>query len=158
MRVRFHPTKETWKLRFSTQSDTFCVTASGLLFSRSSFLFRDDEFMASPWNNWQSWKKFSFVSSAFYTPPVRRAGVPRLDATKSRKRECTPAHVIQRCHKVPLKQRSICTLAPFTVVHLAYLVVLQNLVGALVRPHGRMRLHSGYPASILFLFLHFLAQ
>ena len=63
--------------------------------------------------------------------------------------------LIQRCHKVPLGQRNICTLAPFTVVHLAYLVVLQNLVGALVRPHGRMRLHSGYPASILFLFLHF---
>ena len=156
MRIRFHSTKETWKLRFSTQSDTFCVTASGLLLSTSSFLFRDDEFMASSWNNWQSWKKFSFVSSAFYTPPVRRAGVPGLPQ-RNQGRGNAP-QLIQRCHKVPLKQRNICTLAPFTVVHLAYLVVLQNLVGALVRPHGRMRLHSGYPASILFLFLHFLAQ
>ena len=102
MRVRFHSTKETWKLRFPTQSDTFCVTTSGLLLSTSSFLFRDNEFTASSWNNWQSWKKFSFVSSAFYTPPVRRPGVPRLAATKSRKRECTPAntkiiHLQSRC-------------------------------------------------------------
>lgn len=101
-------------------------------------------------------KKFSFVSSAFYTPPVRRAGVPGL--TQRNQGRGNAPQLIQRCHKVPLGQRNICTLAPFTVVHLAYLVVLQNLVGALVRPHGRMRLHSGYPASILFLFLHFLAQ
>lgn len=156
MRIRFHPTKETWKLRFSTQSDTFCVTASGLLFSRSSFLFRDDEFMASPWNNWQSWKKFSFVSSAFYTPPVRRAGVPGLPQRNQGRRNAP--QLIQRCHKVPLGQRNTCTLVSFTVIHLAYLVVLQNLVGALVRPHGTIRRHSEYPASILFLFLHFLAQ
>lgn len=156
MIVRFHSTKETWKLRFSTQSDTFCVTASGLLLSTSSFLFRDDEFMASSWNNWQSWKKFSFVSSAFYTPPVRRAGVPGLPQ-RNQGRGNAP-QLIQRCHKVPLGQRNICTLAPFTVIHLAYLVVLQNLVGALVRPHRRIRRHSEYPASILFLFLHFLAQ
>ena len=156
MRVRFHSTKETWKLRFSTQTDTFCVTASGLLFSASSFLFRDDEFMASSWNNWKFWKKFSFVSLAIYTPPVRRPGVLGLPQ-RNQGRGNAP-QLIQRCHKVPLGQRNIFTLAPFTVVHLAYLVVLQNLVGALVRPHGRIRRHSGYPASIIFLFLHFLAQ
>lgn len=48
--------------------------------------------MASSWNNWKFWKKFSFVSLAIYTPPVRRPGVLRLAATKSRKRECTLAY------------------------------------------------------------------
>ena len=57
--------------------------------------------------------------------------------------------------KVPLGKRNVCTLAPFSAMHLAYLVVLQNLVAALVRPHGRNRRHSGYPTSTLFLFLHF---
>ena len=56
---------------------------------------------------------------------------------------------------MPLGQRNICTLAPFTVIHLAYLVVLQNLVGVLVRPHGRIQRHSEYPTFYLFLFLHF---
>ena len=104
MRVRFHSTKETWKLRFPTQSDTFCVTTSGLLLSTSSFLFRDNEFTASSWNNWQSWKKLSFVSSAFYTPPVRRPGVPGLPQ-RNQGRGNAP-QLIQRCHKVPLGQRN----------------------------------------------------
>ena len=77
--------------------------------------------MASSWyDNWQSWKKFSFVSSAFYTPPVRRAGVPGLPQ-RNQGRENAP-QLIQRCHKVPLGQRNICTLAPFKYCHTSCLL------------------------------------
>lgn len=132
------------------------------MLQRQACYFPDQVFSSETMSLWRlleiidSPEKNCFVSSAFYTPPVRRAGVPGLPQRNQGRRNAPQP--IQRCHKVPLGQRNTCTLVSFTVIHLAYLVVLQNLVGALVRPHGRIRRHSEYPASILFLFLHFLAQ